>query len=70
MRQIKDKGLDALVPDIEDNWLHEKEEERHFTKLIYIGKNTDINEFAECTTAEKEVWETAHQQPGEPEITE
>lgn len=54
------------VPSNPDNWLYRymSEDDRIFTKLVYLGKN-DIP-WPECTDAEKEQWEHEHPHP-EPE---
>lgn len=50
-------------PSNPDNWLHneEKDHTRLFRKLVYLG--ITAQEWAECTTAEKEQWEREHPEP-------
>ena len=62
-------ALRVQTPSQPDNWLYQDrgENDRYFTKLVYLGKNAD--EWPECTNEEKEQWEHDHQ-PEEPEKEE
>ena len=53
-------------PSNPDNWLYRdmSEDDRIFTKLVYLGKND--TEWPECTDADKRKWEEDHPEP-EPE---
>lgn len=51
------------IPSDPDNWLHDSAQDytRVFSKLVYLG--ITAQEWAECTTAEKEQWEREHPIP-------
>lgn len=70
MKTITDKGLPAIVPSDGNDWIYQDidNETRSFWRLVYIGKNSDISVFAECTTAEKEQWEQEHPQSQEEQL--
>ena len=52
----------------DNKWLYkDSDEERHFAKCVYLGKEAPI--WAECTNDEKISWEQDHSVP-EPETTE
>lgn len=55
-------ALRIQKPSQPDNWLYDDrgEDNRYFTKLVYLGKNA--TEWPECTNEEKEQWEEEHKQ--------
>lgn len=50
--------LRELFPE-EGKWLYkDDDDERIFSKHVFLGKEADLNEWQECTNAEKEQWES------------